>query len=123
MGNKLFGVNIAKLIHQNMSKGLLEATLTKVTLGARTSGSLTGGKAKTEATYSCRGFVEDYRDSQIDGTIVEKGDRMIVLIGDSIADGAVPAVDDKVTIEGRTYTIVGPVKRDPAAATYTLQVR
>lgn len=123
MGNKLFGVDIAKLVHQNISKGLLAATLTKITLGARTSGSLTGGKAKTETAYTCRGFIEDYTDEQLEGSIVKKGDRKIILIGDSIESGAVPDVNDKITIESRTFQIVGPVKRDPAAATYECQGR
>jgi hypothetical protein len=84
---------------------------------------LTSGKAKTETAYSCRGFVDNYKDSQIDGTIIKKGDRKVILIGDSIEGGAVPDVNDKVTIEGRTFTIVEVPDRDPAAATFTCHGR
>ena len=123
MGNKLFGVDIAKLVNQNMASGLLPAVLTKVTRGDRTSGSLTSGPEITTETYTARGFVEDYRDADIDGTSIKKGDRKILLLGDSIASGAVPEPGDSIYIEGRTYGIIGPVKRDPAAATYVCQGR
>lgn len=123
MGNRLFGVDIAGIIDKAMSQGLLPATLTKVTLGARTDGSLTSGKAKTETNYTCRGFIDEYTDKQMDGTIIKSGDRKIVLIGDSIQGGAVPDVDDFITIEGRRFQIVGPVKRDPAKAAYECQGR
>ena len=123
MGNKLFGVDIAGIVNSSMAQGLLPATLTKITLGDRTTGSLTGGKAKIETAYTCRGFIDVYTDKQMDGTIIKAGDRKILLIGDSVQGGAVPDVNDKITIEGRTFKIVGPVKRDPAAATYECQGR
>lgn len=122
-GNKLFGVDIAKIVHQNMSKGLLPATLTKIVLGDRTAGDLTAGKAQTPTDYTCKGFVEDYTDKQMDGSIIQSGDRKIILIGDSIQSGVVPDVNDTITIEDRAYKIVGPIKRDPAKATYTCQGR
>lgn len=122
MGIKILGVDIAKEVHKAMSKDLLAATLTKTTLGDRTSGSLTSGKELTPTDYTARGFIDDYDDKRIDGTIVQKGDRLITLIGDSIASSVVPSVNDSITIEGQAYTIIR-VKRDPAAAVYECQSR
>lgn len=119
---KLFGVDIAGEINKGMGSGLLDATLTKVTPGTRTGGSLTGGTNPTTTTHAAKGFIDDYQDTQIDGTIIQDGDRMVVLLGASIADSAIPTPGDRVTIEGSEFNIVR-VKRDPAAATYTCQVR
>jgi hypothetical protein len=124
MGNKLFGVNISKLVHKNMSKGLLAATLTKKSSGERTSGSLTSGKAKTDSTHECKGFVDTYSDRELqDAKNIQASDRKILIIGDSITPAAVPEKGDEITILGRTYRIVGPVMSDPAAATYIIQGR
>lgn len=123
MGRKLFGIDISGLIHKNMSKGLSAATLTKVVSGARTSGSLTEGKAKTETDYSCRGFMDKSVRVRMDGTVLAAGHFVVTIIGDSIQSGAVPELNDKVTIYGETFDIVGPVGSDPALATYELEVK
>jgi hypothetical protein len=123
MGNKLFGIDIAKLVHKNMSSMLLDAVLEKVVSGTRTSGSLTSGKNKTETEYTCKGFTDSFEDRRIDGTVIKRGDRKVLLIGDSIQSGAVPEVNDKVTIESKTYRILSIMERDPAAATYVLHCR
>ena len=123
MGRRLLGVNISGLIHKNMSKGLSPAVLTKVISGARTPGSLTGGKAKTETDYTCKGFMDQSIRKRMDGTIIAAGHFIVTLIGDSIQGGAVPELNDKVTIYDETYDIVGPIGSDPALATYELEVK
>ena len=122
MGIPLFGVNISGLIHQAMSGGLLPATLTRLTISSRDSADLSAGVRPTGTEHSARGFVDTYKDGRIDGTIIQKGDRIVTLIGDSIQPLAVPQINDLVTIEGKQYTILD-VKRDPAAATYEMQAR
>jgi hypothetical protein len=119
---RLFGVDIAAEINRGLGPGLLDATLTVVTGAARTAGSLTGGTNPTTTSHTAKGFLDDYKDFQIDGTIVQRGDRMVVLLGASIDPAAVPTAGDRVTIEGESFNIVN-VERDPAAATYTMQVR
>lgn len=123
MGRKLFGVNISGLVHKNMSKGLSAAVLTKITSGARTSGSLTSGKAKTTADYNCKGFMDKSQRTRMDGTVVAAGHFIVLIIGDSIESGAIPEVNDQITIYDETYDIVGPIGSDPALATYELEVR
>lgn len=118
----LFGVDIASEINQAMGQGLLPVTLTKATTGTRTTGSLTSGTVPSTDDYTGRGFLSDYKDRQINGTSVLTGDRKVSILGASLPTGIVPAAADKVTIEGSTFNIVN-VKRDPAAAMYTCQVR
>lgn len=120
---KLFGVDIEKLINDNLGDQLTPVTLTKVAAGSRTPGSLTGGVNPTISTVSTSGIIDDYSEYQVDGTIVVRGDRRLLLIGKPLTDaGVVPAPNDRATIEGTEYNIVN-VQRDPAAATYTCQVR
>lgn len=124
MGQKLFGVDISGLIHRNMSAGLVPITLKQTTPGTRSATNPTAAPAPKTSTHSARGFQDAYTDSQIDGTLIERGDRRILLIGDSITPAAVPQPGDEITIQGETLTIVANgVSRDPAAATYTCQAR
>jgi len=123
MGNHLFGKDIAGQIAKKLGPGLLPFTLIKVVTGARDAMDPSAGPASTEVPRACRGILEDYRDSQFDGTTIKRGDRKALLLGDTIAGGAVPEPSDKLTAEGRTYIIVGVPARDPDAATYVCQVR
>lgn len=121
MGNPLFGVDIAKIVHDNMSAGLLVATLTKVAPTTRTVGQLAGGRNPSTTDYACRGFIDKKDRRNQDGQLVHDGSVTILLIGNSISGGSVsPDIGDRVTIEGATYTIEA-LDRDPAGATFTLQ--
>jgi hypothetical protein len=123
MGNKLLGKDIAGILASKLGPKLLPFTLIKVVTGARTVGDPAAGPAAVETPRTCRGILEDYRDSQFDGTTIKRGDRKALLLGDTIAGGAIPEPNDKLTAEGRTYVIVGIPARDPDAATYVCQVR
>lgn len=120
MGNPLFGIDIAKLIHDNMSSGLLVATLTKVAPTTRTAGQLTGGRNPTTTDYACRGFIDRKNRKTQDGELTRDGTMTIVLIGNSIDGGnTAPEIGDYVTIEGTVFSI-DALDRDPAGATFTL---
>jgi len=121
----IFGLNLAKIINDsiNQAGGLVPLTLYSRTPGTRTTGDPAGGTNASEAPASGQGIIEDYEDSQIDGTIVRKGDRRVLIMGDSLPSGVMPQLNDSVEIEGVTYKVVGVPARDPAAATYTCQVR
>lgn len=118
----LFNIDIAGIVAQEIGPGLLPATLIQVRNTARTPGSLTGGTNPSESSIGGRGVITDYNDSQVNGTLIKKGDRQVLLIANTFPGKPVPLPDDKVTIENLTYNIVA-VKRDPAAATYRCQVR
>ncbi len=99
------------------------ATLIKVTAGTRTPGSVTGGTNPTTTSFAAQGIVADYSAYSIAESLVKAGDRKVRLFGSTIAGGAVPETNDRITIEGTTFTIIGPVGRDPAGATYICQCR
>ncbi len=122
MGNKLFGVDIAALLKKNMATGLLPVKLIKETPGARDAANLTAGQPLVPKSYNCRGFTEEYKLSEVDGTTIQRGDKKILILGDTLPKGILPVANDRVECEKITYVIVG-VGRDPAAATYTCQVR
>lgn len=120
--NKLFGLDIAKIVNDSIAGagGVLDATLTSITPQTPSSGNAIIPSIPTQ--HACKGFIDDYKDSEIDGTIVRKGDRKVTLLGASITPSVAPKTNDQVSIEGDTYD-VQEVTRDPAGATYELQVR
>lgn len=126
MGNKLFGVDISKIIKDEIGPGVLDATLRSSAAGTPTPGSLTAGGTTTYTPYTCKGFIDTQKVRFIDGTLVRGGMKVVVLIGDTINSGnTAPKPGDQIIIEGTTYRIPddGHVGRDPAAATYECEVR
>jgi hypothetical protein len=121
MGNNLFGVDIAGIVNTVIAPQVLSATLIKVTAEADPVNP-TGAPTETTTSYACRGFLDSYDQSRIDGTLVEVGDRMALIFGNSIASGVVPESGDQLTIENTTWEVIS-VMRDPDAATYELQLR
>lgn len=117
MGNKLFGVDISGLVNKHIGPGVNSATLTKVTVGTRTSGSLTAGTNPTTTDHACKGFLDQLRRKHIENTLVEDSDQLINLIGDSISGGRVPTPGDRITIRGTVYNVI-VVDVDPADALY-----
>lgn len=122
MGNNLFAADIAGKIAKALGPKLLSVKLTSVTPGTPTDGSLTSGANPTTKTAVGRGIIDSYEQSQIDGTVVQTGDKRVLILGDTLPSGRVPASGDRVEIEGSTYNVVA-VERDPDAAAYTCQVR
>jgi hypothetical protein len=120
MGNNLFVVGISKIIADVIGPSVLDATLSVVTAGTRTPGSLTAGTNPTTATHACKGFINRQANRDLQGTLVDDGRVTITLLGDTINSGnTVPSQRDRVTIEGRVFEIL-IVDRDPDAATYVL---
>jgi len=128
----IFGANIAAQIAKGLGPLMLPATLIKKTAGTRGAGVLTEGRNVGDSTtsYACKGFVDEYKQSHLGAgagregaTLIQEGDRKITLLGGTLPDAIDPAPGDLITIEGETYTIAGPVKRDPAAATFECQGR
>jgi len=122
MGNKLFGVDISGIINKSIGPGVNACTLIKVSAGTRTTGSLTAGTNPTTTSHSARGFIDVLSRDRIDGTLVQDGDQMINLVGDSIADSKTPVPGDRITIRGATYNII-KVEVDPADALYMCTCR
>lgn len=117
MGNKLFGVDISGIINKEIGPGVNDATLTKVSTGTRTPGNLTGGTNPTTTTHACKGFLDQLKRLHLENTLVENGDQLIALVGDSIVGGVRPAPGDRILIRGTTYNVI-VVDVDPADALY-----
>ncbi len=120
MVSPLFGINVAKLIADNFRGQLNVGTLTVITHGARTNS--TSGRSQSPANSTFDGLLTNYKDEEVDGTLVEEGDRKVLIIAGTLNPVVIPKSKDRVTIEGVEFEIKR-VMRDPAAATYTLQVR
>ena len=120
MGNKLFGLDIAKLVNDNISAagGVLPGVLTRETPGTRTPGDLAGGTNPTTATYPFRGFVTTAGERR-PGSTSASSISTVSILGASIA--VVPEVNDEVNIEGTDWTLLELVERDPAAALYVFR--
>ncbi|AKQ75848.1 hypothetical protein FDH82_gp58 [Roseobacter phage RDJL Phi 2] len=120
MGNKLFGVDIAKIVNTSIKNagGVLDGTLTKATAGTRTPGSLTGGTNPTDATYAFKGFTETAGERR-PGSTTASSISTVSILGDSCA--AEPEVNDEVTIDGTDWTLLELVERDPAKALYVFK--
>jgi hypothetical protein len=120
---KFMGVDMSGLVAKHIGARLGAVTLVKLSTGARAPGSYTSGPAITRTSYIGKGFVEDYADNRIDGTLIKQGDRKIMLITDTFTPGIIPSINDEIIVGSETYKIVGAVKRDPATASYSCQCR
>jgi len=124
MGVRIAGVDVAALVNANISPALAEipVTLTKFTTGTRTATSASAGTNPTSQSATGVGLMEDYGVNQIDGTLVQAGDRKVLVIAESLSPKLVPDTGDQIKIEGITLIVVR-VTRDPVGATYTCQAR
>ena len=77
----------------------------------------------TENEYPCKAIITKFKYHEIDGEKIKAEDHKIVFLAASTT--IEPAIDDKVQRVGETrrYLIVSPVRKDPAGATFTAQVR
>ena len=126
MGNDLFkgfGVDIAAEIKSALDPGIPSITLVSRTVGTPSATDLTAGATITETSYTCQGFLDFFDAKRFGGTTIEQGSRVVVIIGDTLPSGVLPKPEDRIIAEGDTLHVVGPIVRDPAAATYTCEVR
>lgn len=117
---KLFGIDIAGIVAKEIGPGLLDTTIHKIVWGARVSGG--AGLTVTESDITCKGVFSFFDVKEWDSTLVEENDRLVLIMTETMSEVTEPVPGWAVTIEGTRYTIVR-VRRDPAAATYSMQVR
>jgi hypothetical protein len=76
---------------------------------------------EVSTAYPCRGWVENYSDDAVSGTLIDARDVRVMVLTTSIS--IVPTdVTDRVAIGGRTFTIIN-VKHDASGALYVIQAR
>lgn len=111
-----------------VARGLKRAGMTKTATliveaaGVRAPGAVSGGMNPTSTSHAARGLVIAWKRERLGATEVQVGDRVVLLLGALIAGGAVPKVNDRITIESVTSRIID-VERDAAAATYVCLTR
>lgn len=107
--------NIA--LNQIKAKGIL---LTFSTVTVDSFDPELGRNNTTASTYSSYGLSLNYKSGLIDGTIIKSGD--IRLLMDSTTE---PKINDKVTIDSKSYKIISVKQTNPAgiAVMYEAQLR
>ncbi len=77
--------------------------------------------AGSPTSYTIRALIEEYRQDQIDGTLIRAGDRRVLLDPTVIE----PTTADRVVIDGDEYAIVRVQAEAPAGVPllYMLQIR
>jgi hypothetical protein len=125
-GTTLLDGFIAKAVAKALdgAKMLKPAVLIKVTAGARTPGAVSAGMNPTTKNYKAKGIEQNVVGLQLAGTLIAGVDAAIRLFGATIEGGQVPVPGDRISIAGKTYTIVKDgVGRDPASVSYLCQCR
>lgn len=87
----------------------------------------TGGSAVTIEQFDGSGFRENYRQQDIDGSLIKQGD-VKILISPVLLDGAdtpQPVTLDKIAFDGDTYTVqhVDPWDYAGIAVGFSVQAR
>ena len=74
----------------------------------------------TYTDYSCKGFTEAFDADYISGGLVQSNDLKVVILAPTLE--ITLELSDRVTVRGKTYSIIN-IAPDPALATIALQVR
>lgn len=75
----------------------------------------------TTVDYPCRGWVENYDDDNVNGTLIDARDVRVMILTTSTT--IVPTdTTDTITVEGRTLSIIN-VKHDASGALFIIQAR
>lgn len=110
---------LAKTIAAALAGVMYPVTLRRVTPGTYVPG--TGSTPATTTDFPARGMFDSFSTEELAGGLVLPGDRRVTLLADGLAVTPTPATDS-VVIGTKVLTVVA-VTSDPAAATWTLQVR
>lgn len=122
---KLMGVDIPAILHKTLSPRLLPGKLFVEQTAVRDPDDPTAGPVHSApAEHTFRGMIASYDDKEIDGNLVQKEDRKVLMTAKSISPAIVPATGMKVSVSGTPgLWRIERVKMDPATATYTCQAR
>ena len=95
MGIPLFGQDISGAVKRAMAAGLPAATLRKPSYSAVSAATPTAAPTVSFRAYPCRGFEEQAATVRRAGTAVAAGERVVLLIGDTLPRGVQPAPGDR----------------------------
>ena len=124
MGIPLFGVNISGAIKSSMAYGLPQVRLLKEQVGDVDPLNPTAAPPLSYRSVPCRGFEDNSEETRRTGTQIQQTGRLILILGDTLPSGTVPAPGDRVQLLGETLEIIGEgVSTDPAHATFLCSCR
>lgn len=113
------------MANQQLKDKGLTCTITKQTAGSYSVS--TGVASVSTSTQSAYGALFDYENKNIDGSLVKKGDRKLLLsaLNTALAALTAPSVNDTVTANSVTYTIIAirPIAPSGVAVAYDCQIR
>lgn len=122
MGNNLFGARIAEKIAAALGSRLLAGQLVRVTQSELDTTDPAATPTEITRRFPFRGIYDNFDQRRFGDTGIREGSRIVLILGATLPANVVPRTDDRVTLEGETTTIVGPVIRDPDRATYLAEV-
>ena len=107
---------------QATANRLLKGKGQSITLSRQTAGAYdpaTGTAAVTTTTQTAYGAMFEYGDKNIDGVLIQEGDKQLLLSAINSAGTALvaPALNDTVTINTVVYTVVRIKPLSPAGTT------
>lgn len=107
---------------QATANRLLKGKGQSITLSRQTAGAYnvaTGTAAVTVTTQTAYGAMFEYGDKNIDGVLIQEGDKQLLLSALNSAGTALvaPALNDTVTINTVVYTVVRIKPLSPAGTT------
>ena len=100
--------------------------VTWTTVTGYTDDPSAGTRTPTTSTLSPYAVVTEYSTQDMDGTLVQAGDRKLLMEAQTFADaGVTPTDDDKVSVSSREYQVVRLSPLEPAGVPllYNVQVR
>jgi len=111
---------------QNSAASLIARKGQDVTLGKRTASTYntaTGVATNTTANHSFKGLVLEYDNRERDGTVIQAGDRKVVLAGKGAT--VTPEAGDTITVGAVVFRVVNVqvVSEVTKALVFTCQVR
>lgn len=121
-------LDVAALVAEHLGPRVLGVTLHKPS-GAATrdpDNPTLVNEAGSFANYPARGWIEDFSLPSVDDVLIKIGDRKVTILGGTLPVGIEPEGGpdkDQITVEHVRWSIQRVLSRDPAGATYILQVR
>ncbi len=113
--------DIARIVARKLGPKLFDATLVKLTPGARIPGDMAAGTAPMTSRHTAKGIIESAEETFEAGTLTGRVAKKILLLGATIAGGAEPAVGDRIEFDGVEYAVTGVVT-DPVKAHWSCAV-
>lgn len=121
--SKYLGIDIKAILAKVVGPKVDSLTFYKAFGFTRTTGSLTSGRNVEVEAFACKGYVARNDDYDMYASLVNRGDKKIVILAGTLDETVTPDADDYVTdSDGQWYTIVA-VKNDSSDAEYILEAR